>query len=828
LAIEATLAAGSAPLFDGRGDAVGLLRRRLEDAGGGVTVLVGEHGVGKSTLIFEVLREARGLGLRVLMGRAGALDDPPPYSLLQSAIESAHDDGAPRSGEDPPFVGDELLLGFGSRLGATALPTPAGSEARLGELLGGSGGRGTMSRDRVLAGIAERLLEFTRRGPTVLLLDDLHRADESSRLAVEYFASELKDQPLWILATSRPHASLSGPGRERLEQFERTTGAQRILLPALTPSEAAVFLRRENRSRPLSPQEVAQLYSDTGGNPLLLRQLGRRAPSGSEIRGPSGTGGSPPNEAEQPTLDLAAVLGPEFPFDVLLRASGGDRERLRGIVERLVDRGVFVELPGAILTFSNDRLRKKTYGRLTEERRRLLHRQVGDAWEAMGSPNIERTFTLARHYFLGREARKSIQYNRLAGELAARALALETAWVHFSRALESQRELSPSDPGAESEIVLELAAVKEEHGLLPEAEGILRDFLRRENDDSRLSPFYRATLEMYLARVLIDEGDMPAAKALAEKVLGSPGLEDHPFVLVGAHHQLGQALYYGGQYPEALAQHTEEIRLAQAAGNEVVIARAQAWRVAALQMMGEMQQAIAEARALTAARDRFGSLRESAQAHLFFGDILADARSTPSQREEAVAVYREAMQFGEKANDPRRVAWALYKTAELVRETAGKARDLSGRTALLDEATEKIERALGLFRTIGDRIGLSVSLKVRGQIAIDHGTFEPAQADLLEARRLLHGLHHSLEEIDVILRLGQLSLARGDRAGAREFVAELERQNLPVARADLEPEFAHLRQALGLRDAASRDRGPGRILARHDRRKCPFPAAWLD
>ena len=150
---------------------------------------------------------------------------------------------------------------------------------------------------------------------------------------------------------------------------------------------------------------------------------------------------------------------------------------------------------------------------------------------------------------------------------------------------------------------------------------------------------------------------MPAAAELAQKVLGTPGLEDQLLVRIAAHRQAGQVLYYDGHYAEALAHHTEEIRLARAFGNELVLARAQVWRVAALQMMGQTQQAISEARETTVTRDKFGSARESAMAHLFLGDILADARSTPAQREEALVVYGEAIRFAETAKDPRRIAW---------------------------------------------------------------------------------------------------------------------------------------------------------------------------
>ncbi|MGA8664966.1 MAG: hypothetical protein WB809_07895 [Thermoplasmata archaeon] len=491
------------------------------------------------------------------------------------------------------------------------------------------------------------------------------------------------------------------------------------------------------------------------------------------------------DEAGRHTLELASVLGPEFPFALLVRTSGENEETLAEVVDRLVGRGLLFERPGEILQFPEDRLRQEAYDFLPERRRRLLHRRAGEALEAMGDTDVSLVFALARHFYLGHEGRKSVHYNRIAAELAEGALAPDAAWEHFTRALESQRETTPEDLDEESSLVLEVARITEELGLLQEADAILGDFLDREQNDPRLTPGRRATLELFLARVRIDQGDNPAAAELAKKVLGSPGLDEQLLVRVGAHRQLGMTLYYAGHYAEALAQHTEEIRLARETGNELVVARAQVWRVGNLAMLGQTEAAIAEARESTAARDRLGSLRESAMAHLFLGDILADARSPPAQRKEAMAQYAKAIQFAEKAKDPRRIGWALYKTAELLLEAGG-----------LEEGAEKGERSGEIFRQIGDRVGLSMSLKVRGQIAMAQGRTDLAEEHLLEAYRLLQGLKHTLEEIDVVLRLAQLSQVRGETATAKGYVDELGRLGLLTLRTDLAAEFERLQRAL--------------------------------
>ena len=87
-------------------------------------------------------------------------------------------------------------------------------------------------------------------------------------------------------------------------------------------------------------------------------------------------------------------------------------------------------------------------------------------------------------------------------------------------------------------------------------------------------------------------------------------------------------------------------------------------------------------------------------------------------------------------------------------------------------------------------------MKVRGQIALAEGAYDLSEAHLFEAQHLLQGLDHKLEEIDVILRLAQLSAVRGDRAGAQRYVAELERRGLSSARPDLSAEFDQVKRSL--------------------------------
>ena len=265
--------------FVGRVEAVESLQRRFEDARaghGGVTLLVGETGVGKSELVGNLVRTIRARDVRVLEAHAAPLDAPPPFALIRSAIESA------RNAESPPDPGEAsrapegFLIGFAPRLNDSSLAAPIQIEDRLLDALESADEHGAAGRLSLLNGIAAQFLEFTRRGPTVVVLEDLHRADETSLATLEFLSGQFQNRPLWILATIRPPSTLPESRRNRIEAFEVATHAERIVLRPLTSAEVGEYLFQRDPRRILSVEEVARRYSESGGNPLLLEQLERR------------------------------------------------------------------------------------------------------------------------------------------------------------------------------------------------------------------------------------------------------------------------------------------------------------------------------------------------------------------------------------------------------------------------------------------------------------------------------------------------------------------------------------------------------------------------
>jgi tetratricopeptide (TPR) repeat protein len=790
---------GDGRTFLGRMEAVEALYRRFDDAragNGGVTLLVGATGTGKSTLVSELARDFRARGAQVLVGRAPPLDVPPPLSLIRSAIESAHD-LASRS-EEPLGGGpgpSSVLIGFAPRLRLADLPTPVRIEERLLSEIEEADERGELAREPLWSGLIEQFREISRGGATVLILEDLHRSDDLSLEAIEYLAGRLTDRPFWILATTRPFEALPESRRARLEEFEGTARARRTNLRPFTSAEVAEYLHWREPDREFSTEEVARRYSETGGNPLLLEQFDRRwpTPPTATASGEARPEPEPLSEDDQRTVAVASVLGPEFPFSVLLRASGEDEERLAESVDRLVGRGLLFERTGELLAFPDDRARAEVYGQLTESRRRLLHRRAGEALEASGGADFGTIYSLAQHFYLGKVDEKSVQYNRAAAEIAERVYAHETARLHLERALEAFRRLRPDDADGEAGIVLELAQEIDHVGEYRDAEKFVRDHLAGRGA-ARISAPVRALAELYIAQIQSDQGEWRAADETTEKVLRSVDLAAHPLVCLALHRLRGEALYYQGRYAESLAEHDEELRIARSSGNERATALSRARRANVLAMTGETERAMEETRETARLLEELGDAREASHAHLFLGVMFASRPPTPERFEAAEAQFSEAIRLAEKAHDQRRVAWALFNSADVLRE-AGK----------VEEAIEKVHRSREILERLGDRFGVVQALIIQGKIGLDRMEYDRAEADLLEAYRLVRELKAPADEVDVLLRLAELSFARGDRASARRRVAELERLNLRTLRPDVAPDLDRL--LASLRAAGDEDDG---------------------
>jgi DNA-binding CsgD family transcriptional regulator len=206
---------------------------------GGLTVIEGPAGIGKTSLMQEALVQAERAGMQALAARGSELEREYAFGVLRQALERPLAElGADR---------DEVTAGHAAH--ALALFDPA---------------RPAPSSESLLHGVYWLVANLAERRPVVLAVDDAQWADESSVLALAYLARRVHQLPVAIVVCTRPLDSEAGSALGALVM----DGAAERLLPAPLGAEAVSAISASD-----DPAFVQAALSVTGGNPFLLHQL---------------------------------------------------------------------------------------------------------------------------------------------------------------------------------------------------------------------------------------------------------------------------------------------------------------------------------------------------------------------------------------------------------------------------------------------------------------------------------------------------------------------------------------------------------------------------
>jgi tetratricopeptide (TPR) repeat protein len=244
-----------------------------------------------------------------------------------------------------------------------------------------------------------------------------------------------------------------------------------------------------------------------------------------------------------------------------------------------------------------------------------------------------------------------------------------------------------------------------------------------------------------------------------------------PRTRLALHRLRGELLYFYGRYPESLEQHDRALDIARAQHDAREVALETVRRANVLGMIpGRFEEAVADYRRVCRELIERGDLSEAAYALIYLGVVL----SWYGRTDEGLVSLAEARELAERAGDARRLGWALFNIADLERERGN-----------LEVARPANQRAREILEKVGDRFGVVQTQIVEGKILLDSRDLPRAQTELLEAYRMVRELNIPADEAEVVLRLAELALARGDRAAADTREHELVRLGIDRLRPDL-------------------------------------------
>jgi predicted ATPase/DNA-binding SARP family transcriptional activator/class 3 adenylate cyclase len=472
----------AAGTFVGRERELEMLEAGLDDAETGrgrLFLLIGEPGIGKSRLADEFASRAKQRGANVLWGRCweagGASAYWPWVQSLRSYIR-ARDAHALRP----------LLRGRAPEL-AQLLP-------ELEELDRDVPAPRTLDPDsarfRLFDSVTGFVREAAREQPLVLVLDDLHAADEPSLLLLRFLATEVAEMRVVVVGTYREEEAVEDePLAASLAELRRLP-SQQLRLGGLSEADVASFIEL---STGVTPPEnlLSTLHTETEGNPLFVGEVVRLLASEGRLTESPEVGWRleiPPGVHEaiaqrlrrlskdcRRLLTLASVLGREFSLEALQRASALPEDELLEVLDEAFAARVLAEAPGGPdrMRFSHARVRDALYNDLSTARRAQLHLRIGQALEELYRGDLEPySAELAHHFFLagpGGDVDKTVEYTRRAGDRAVALLAYEEAVRHFELALRAFERRDTKDDLERCELYLALGDAQAKAGSMPEA-----------------------------------------------------------------------------------------------------------------------------------------------------------------------------------------------------------------------------------------------------------------------------------------------------------------------------------------------------------------------
>ena len=446
----------SGHLFVGRADAMQVLQHKLTDAidgRGGVAMICGEPGIGKTRCAEEFARCAEDHGALVLWGRCYEQPGAPPYwpwvQILREYADSNSD--------------DELRIAVGRSSEVVARLVPEIGD-RIGASDNGTAADLTDNRFRLFDSVARILVRAASTVPLVLILDDVHWADGSSLALFEFLAHEVARQRCLVVCTYRDvEVTRKSPLLATLGELTRSGCAERIRLVGLDVEQTGELAARVcglHIGRPI----VEAIYHQTDGNPLFIQEVAQvladeqrtshgpiiavEVPDG--IREAIGRRLDRLSEACNQILAVASVLGREFDLKIVATVLGRSASDCLQELDH-AERAGIVRRDSATnrYRFAHAVIRETLYEEIPTLERLQQHQSVGDALVDSFADDLDPVLSEVAHHYgeasaLG-DYEKAAEFALRAAERDVRVYAVEEAMHRYDEVLRVLRANGRAD-----------------------------------------------------------------------------------------------------------------------------------------------------------------------------------------------------------------------------------------------------------------------------------------------------------------------------------------------------------------------------------------------
>lgn len=399
-----------------------------------IFMLKGESGVGKTRLLAELSDEARRRGCTVFEASAYEAEAGRPYGPWMDALRRL-----PRE-----LVSESNAVGL-----SPLLPE-----------LGTSSGT-TTSRDRLFGAVVDLIAETARpEAPALLLFDDIHWCDDATAELLHYVARMSLDRPVAVVFGARDGELIDNESVMRMLRSFRRDGLidEHLLLP-LTKKEVEELVRSLQ-----GKADAAQVFTLSGGNALMARELAHAADAGETVPGSLreliGDRIDRLAPESRNVLRWGAVLGPTFDVGRLTGLVSFDFDSLMNALAELERRALLggTEASAEMYAFHHALVHQVVYSQISEPRRKLMHLRVAKLLDGRDDPDGTIALELAHHASVGGDASMAVRACVGAGHRCRRVFANSEAFAHARRGLRLVNQL-PNPERIQRRIELEVISI---------------------------------------------------------------------------------------------------------------------------------------------------------------------------------------------------------------------------------------------------------------------------------------------------------------------------------------------------------------------------------
>ncbi len=748
----------SSPVFVGRAAQMEGLRAALRIAsaqGPMVCLVAGDAGIGKTRLLAEFVAEARRDGAHVLIGDCLQLGDTGlPYApfvgalrpLLRSLPRERLDElighGRAELSHLLPDLGDDPGLRPSARHGQAA------DQARLFE---------------VVLSLLRRLSEDA---PVVLVLEDLHWADSSTRDLLRFLVRNGRDARMLIIGTYRSdelhrrHAL-----RPLLADLQRLDGVDSVELAAFDRDELQQLLAGITDAVP-DPELVSTVHARSGGNPLFVEELMAAGEAGLALpRTLRDTLDDRIRRLDQPAqevLRVASVGGTSVDHDVLAEVTHLAEAELTDAIREVVEHHLLVptspeETPG--YRFRHALVQEVVYEDLLPNERTRLHAAYAVAMENQTSHDPQArdamAARLAHHWLLAHDLEHALPSALAAARLAVRTFAYHEAQAFLERALELWPKVPPDrlPMGVDRTVILQDAAeAAAQSGDTRRSIDLVRSALAET--DAGADPMRAGVLQHRLAWYLSESGDWTSGVRAMERAVELIPLDPPTPARASVVADLAHSLMIRSRFAESMAVAEAALAVSRSVGATAAETRAMTALGLDLACRSDLDRGIP-------------MLRDAYELALSLGDpqaIFLTGVGLGWALDEA-ALHEQALAVASDARDLLRSMGADARFGSHLGSKMGRALYELGRW---DEAGRLLDHEIAGEPT---RYAMRWLLSNRVQLNIGRGNFSEVRRDLRTYEAL--GEHVVGPDPDLMsARRADLAIATGEPRLARQLVAD--------------------------------------------------------